>query len=121
MGRRRNAVWLATGPFILASILVACGESEGGTDPTSTALSELSPVLTQEQVLIAEAADLCPEELIEPCTEAYVVHATGSLPAGLCVTDEGLWFFETPAEDAAVGDVCQLDAAGTIRAIVGGR
>lgn len=94
---------------------------EGGGEPTD-----------EDAALRAEAEAVCPEEFLEPCTEAYVMFATGDLPAILCVSSvAGTWYFATPGatpvpgsgatgnEGEQVGDPC-AEEGHVVVALVGG-
>ncbi len=95
-------------------------ESDGVTDEVTPAAGGATPASGEDldRALRAEAAALCPEESLEFCAEAYIIFATGTKEAALCITLDGKWFFEAP--QGSVGDDCYSQADATIVAIVGG-
>lgn len=83
------------------------------------------PVITlatphPDQRLIDEAKKVCPSDFLNPCTRQYVAFANGNIRAALCVTNDGLWYFEVVQPETRSGDRCQEDSRATIRATVGG-
>lgn len=120
-------LWIALAiGAVLTVLLVACGDGDG-TSASLTASPSPTPI-DREALFRAEAAELCPAEFLEPCTDIYVNTALSSLPAAMCVNeDAGTWFFETPGgvpgvittpKDVKVGDACAGDAAHTVVALI---
>ena len=73
-----------------------------------------------DAILRAAAEGLCPAESLEPCAEAYITFATGSLEAALCIFPDGKWAMVTP--EGGIGDSCGTPPdIGVIVAIVGGQ
>jgi hypothetical protein len=130
--------------LLVAAVLLALGAAaacdndgdsvgEDGTTPAATVTPEVTPEESDENgtadgatdedpdaTLRAEAEALCPAEFLEPCAEAYIAFATGSLEAALCIFPEGKWAMVTPEGD--IGDSCGTPPdIGVIAAIVGGQ
>ena len=93
-----------------------------GYPPTATpspTLADDNSALEPLAPLVAEAAELCPSDVVAQCTGAYVAAALGALPGALCVSEgAGTWFMETPGEGVAVGDACAMDATHTVVALL---
>ena len=119
------------------ALAVACGDDGGDGEDTTTPAAAVTPEVTPEEsdetgtadgvtdedpdaTLRAEAEALCPAEFLEPCAEAYITFATGSLEAALCIFPEGKWAMVTP--EGGIGDSCGTPPdIGVIVAIVGGQ
>ena len=131
-------------PLLVAAVLLALGaaaacdndgdsDGEDGTTPAAAVTPEVTPEESDENgtadvvtdgdpdaALRAEAEALCPAQFVEPCTDAYIAAAKGSLKSALCKTPgtpDAKWFFEPPQGE--VGEACS-DGETAIFAIVGG-
>ena len=112
----------------IALLVLACG---GAASPTSRATlvpprDDATPVVEVKVtpgLHEAEAADVCPAEFLEPCTEMYVATVESGFPGVVCIFPAGQWSIGTPGENGngrRVGEACGTDGTGTIRAVLEG-
>ena len=94
--------------------LACTNDDDSGSEPTrpeSTAPATDEPTPIADEPTIsptsapadgdaareARAAELCPVQSLDPCTDAYIATVQSSLPGALCVDAiAGTWFWETP-------------------------
>ncbi len=139
--RQRLLVAATVIVFALGLTVAACTSDSATPDGTTPSIAEtpdaaVTPEVTPQEsdddstvdgdadddpdaALRAEAEALCPAEFLEPCAEAYITSATGSIEAALCIFPEGKWAMVTP--EGGIGDSCGTPPdIGVIVAIVGG-
>lgn len=109
------------GRLAVVAVLVAGLAAVVSAWPDSASDRPVTPLATShpDQRLIDEAKRYA--------RASSPAHARGStspsqrpnIPAALCVTNDGLWYFEVAETGASTGDRCQEDRSATIEEIAG--
>ncbi len=122
--------WFLVALFSLAiataTLAIACGDDDADAPGDTNGPVAAATASPQTDVAARdEALELCPEEAMEFCVQAWVDTARTSLPWVLCVNDDtGEWFQETPGgvpgqrlEGVEIGDACSRDPSHTVVAL----